>query len=204
METVHGAFVTIITVDEVATLHFMSHVESDFNPSMATFATPVSTPAANTVSPEQSGYTSTPGAAPVATSLQTPAAASFDHENDARLVDITEETWGVVTSIPSGNANMTVSEFTTTVSPALVSGYLVKRAGPRDQDGLLSMTIDVLHAQKANYGLMKDVLIMYRNLGTLARSRGNTDSVRGLLPCHLAIAKRAFSAVQALMPWTDD
>ena len=200
METVHGAFVTIITVDEVATLQFTPHQESDFHPSAAT---PVSTPAANTVSPDQSGYASTPGAAPVATNLQIPAAASIDHDNEARLVDITEETWGVVTGVPSCTAGAIISDFTTTICAALVSGYLIKRAGPRDQDGLLSMAVDIVHAQKANHGLMKDVLIMYRNLGTLARSRENTDSVRGLLPCHLAIAKRAFTAVQALMPWTE-
>ena len=204
METVHGAFVTIITVDEVATLQFMPHPESDLNPAVATFATPVSTPAANTVSPEQSGYASTPGAAPVVANLQTPSAPSFDPDNDARLVDITEEIWGVVTGIPSCNTSTFISGLTTTFCAALVGGYLVKRAGSRDQDGLLSLAVDIVHAQKANHGLMKDVLIMYRNLGTLARSRENVESVGGLLPCHLAIAKRGFAAVQALMPWTEE
>lgn len=204
METVHGAFVTIVTIDEVPTLRFMPHQESDFHPSVATFATPVSTPAANTVSPEHSGYASTPGAAPVSTSLQTPTAASFDQDNDARLVDITEETWGLITGVPSCNSSTIILGSTTTFCAALVSGYLVKRAGPRDQDGLLSLAVDIVHSQKANHGLMKDLLIMYRNLGTLARSRGNVDSVRGLLPCHIAIAKRAFSAVQPLMRWTED
>ena len=204
METVHGAFVTLLAVDEHPTLQLSPCVGTASNPLIPTPATPVSTPAANTVSPEQSGYASTPGAAPIAASLQTPGVTLYDHDNDARLVDITEEAWGVVTGLPLSDPDIVVPGSTPTLCPALVSGYLIKRAGARDEDGLLSLAVDIVHASKPTPVLMKDVLVMYRSLGTLARSRGVIDPVEGVLPWHLAIAKKSYASVQALMPWTGD
>lgn len=110
----------------------------------------------------------------------------------------------MVTGPPSIDPDVIVPGSTPTLCPALLSGYLIKRAGARDEDGLLSLAVDIVHASKPSPALMKDVLVIYRSLGTLARSRGVIHSVRGVLPWHLAIAKKSYASVEALMPWTGD
>jgi len=75
--------------------------------------TPGSTPQAG-VSPEQPGLT--PGATP----SENPNDPSSDP--DARLIDVTDETWGVILAHRLHNTNSTV-EF----RPAVISGLLVKR-----------------------------------------------------------------------------
>ena len=82
---------------------------------------------------------------------------------------------------------------------SLASGYLVKRAGPRDENGLIPLGVNLLHGQKPYRGLLKEVLGMYRNLGTLARVRGVVDPMRSVLPLHVAAAKKAWKAVSETM-----
>lgn len=161
-------------------------------------ATPALTPAANTVSPEHSGYPSTPGAGPVTANLPTPTATSFDHDHDARLVDVSEETWGVVIPVAFVNTPWGPYGDSAASSPARLSGQLIKRAGVRDEDGLVNIRVDMLHAPNPSKALLKEILEMYGSLGCLARIRGIVDPVKSVLPWHMAIAKKSYAALQAM------
>ena len=132
------------------------------------------------------------------TSTPPPYPAFGDHDAEARLLDITDESWGVVVTRGIDDPCAS-SEY----CPALASGYLLKRAGPRDEDGLVRVGVDIVHGQKPHRPLLKAVLGMYRNLGLLARLRGIADPVRGLEPYHIATVRKAHHAVNATMRYGD-
>ncbi len=161
-------------------------------------ATPGATPQTNAPSPDISGLGSTPAgnAAPVGTP---PANAIFgDHDSEARLIDITDQTWGIV-------MDGTLDDLSTPdKSASLASGYLVKRAGPRDEDGLIPLGVNLVHGQKPYRALLKEVLGMYRNLGTLARVRGVVDPVKSVLPLHIAATRKAWKALSGTMRYEPD
>ena len=79
------------------------------------------------------------------------------------------------------------------------SGYLLKRAGSRDEDGLIPVGVDIIHAQKDKEGLLREVLGMYRDLALLARVRGLVHGVNGAIPWHIAVARNASEALNSLM-----
>ena len=165
------------------------------NPNLAT---PALTPAANTVSPEHSGYPSTPGAGPVTANLPTPTATSFDHDHDARLVDVSEETWGVVMPGAFAHTPWGPHGDSAELSRAQLSGQLIKRAGVRDEDGFVNIRVDMLHAPNPSHALLKEVLEMYGSLGCLARIRGIVDPVKSVLPWHMVITEKAYAALRAM------
>ena len=151
--------------------------------------TPENTPQASVASPDISGIASTPGGAVQANTP--PSHTSFgDADAEARLVDITDESWGVVMN-RSVNDVCVPSEF----CPALASGFLLKRAGPRDEDGVVRMGVNIIHGQKPHRPLLRTVLTMYRHLGLLARIRGIVDPLYGVAPNHVAAARNAQEAV---------
>lgn len=84
-------------------------------------------------------------------------------------------------------------------SACMASGFLVKRAGPRDEDGLIPLGVNLVYGQQPHKALLKDVLGMYRNLGVLARVRGVVDPVKSVLPLHVAAARKAWKAVSETM-----
>lgn len=84
-------------------------------------------------------------------------------------------------------------------STSVASGYLVKRAGPRDEDGLIPLGVNLVHGQKPYKAVLKEVLGMYRNLGTLARVRGVVDPVKSVLPLHVAAARKAWKMLVETM-----
>ena len=88
-----------------------------------------------------------------------------------------------------------------TPSP-LSSGYLLKRLGTRDEDGLLTCGVNLIYAQRPYEALLKEVLMMYGHLATLARIRGIVDPVKSVLPWHVAAAVKAHAALEATMHWT--
>ncbi len=164
---------------------------------ISSLATPDNTPQANAPSPDISGLGSTTGGA-TQVSTPPPNTAFGDHDGEARLIDIVDETWGV--------AMKTSVEDLCIVSDhcsALACGYLVKRAGPRDEDGLVRMEVNVIHGQTPVRPLLKAVLGWYRNLGLLARVRGIADPVKGLVPYHVAATNKAHAAVTATMRYGD-
>ena len=130
--------------------------------------------------------------------LPTPTASSFEHDHDARLVDVSEETWGFVVPSAFVNAPHGHGEDSAGSSVPRLSGHLIKRAGVREEDGLVNVRVDILQAPNASHAFLKEVLEMYGNLGSIARMRGIVDGVKSVLPCHMAIAKKSYAALQAI------
>lgn len=162
------------------------------------YATPEGTPQANAPSPDISGMGTTPGGA-VQVSTPPSSTGFGDQDVEARLIAIADETWGVVTRISVDDPYL-VSDH----CPALDCGYLVKRSGPRDEDGLVRMGVNVVHGQTPHRPLLKAVLGWYRNLGLLARARGIADPVKSVMPCHVAATLKAHAAVVATMRYGDN
>ena len=156
----------------------------------------MSTPLPSTFSPDQSGIVSTPGGGTAQANAPTPTSGAFDHSAEAKLVDIIDETWGLVMA---GCLDDTRSLLDS--CPALISGYLIKRAGARDEDGLIAFGVNIIHAQKPDKLLLKEVLRMYRGLGLLARLRGIVDPISSVLPWHIAAARKAHATVSSTMQW---
>ena len=61
------------------------------------------------------------------------------------------------------------------------------------------MKLYVLHAEIWSDAMMKELLLTYRALGTLARARGVEHEVRSVLPLHIAIARKTQSALDRTM-----
>ena len=157
-------------------------------------ATPGATPHTNTPSPDISGLGSTPAGNAAQVGTPPPNAHLGDQDSEARLIDITDETWGVLID----------GTFDDLHSPSdrcmsMASGYLVKRAGSRDEDGLIPLGVNLVHGQKPFKALLKEVLGMYRNLATLARVRGAVDPVKSVLPLHVAAARKAWRVLSETM-----
>ncbi|KAL5118621.1 mediator of RNA polymerase II transcription subunit 13 [Pleosporales sp. CAS-2024a] len=109
-------FLTILTVIEDSPYKFTpASPTSSSTAAQASTNTPGSTPQTG-VSPDPT-VGLTPAATPSADPAQDPAA-----DPEARLVDVTDETWGIILAHRLHNSNST-NQF----SPALISGLLVKR-----------------------------------------------------------------------------
>ncbi|KAL2197775.1 mediator complex subunit 13 C-terminal-domain-containing protein [Corynascus similis CBS 632.67] len=176
------------------------------------YTTPVSTPQPlSVVSPDQSGNPSTPmGTTGSSLGATTPSGESFqqqqqsssqtnqsDADGDTTLVDVTETTWGVVVSHRLNN-----SASLTDLNPALASGYLVKRTGPRQDDAPVTMEVNVVYSDNARamYDvLLREMLTYFRGLGTLARARGVTEREVDVRPWHVAVVEKAVRALYLLM-----
>ncbi|KAK8023131.1 hypothetical protein PG991_007012 [Apiospora marii] len=171
--------------------------------SAAFYTTPVSTPQASIVSPEQSGNgPPTPSIRGVdggPTSAPTPGGGTTDDsEADATLVDVTDHMWGAVLAHRLSN-----SMSPTDLNPAIVSGYLVKRGGPRPEDPPAVMEVNIVHSEGCNprayETAMRELLTYYRGLGTLARARGMVDKEVDCRPWHIAAAEKGCRTLYMLM-----
>ena len=196
--------VTILTVDTDPPLDFPLQEHTYRHPESSTglFATPGNTPQSNAASPDISGFGTTPGGA---AQVSTPpsSTALTDHDAEARLVDITNETWGVVISSTLQNPPFTDPTISN-ICPVLACTYLMKRAGPRDEDGVLRIAIDIIHGPTGQKAILKEISTMYSGLALLARARAMRDGeatkhVESILPCHLIAARRGHVAVSTTM-----
>ncbi|KAI0601149.1 mediator complex subunit 13 C-terminal-domain-containing protein [Biscogniauxia sp. FL1348] len=163
------------------------------------YTTPVSTPQASMVSPEQSGNPSTPMRDNAVTSAPTPGGdnSAADSDADATLTDLTDQTWGAVLSHRLNN-----STSLTELYPALVSGYLVKRGGTRVEDPPAVLEVNIVYSEgnpRAYESLLREMLVYYRGLGTLARARGMVDKETDVRPWHIAAAEKGVRALYMLM-----
>lgn len=195
----HPITSTFITIDSSPPLRFPPPPLPKISllPTPNVYSTPSSTPAAQTVSPDPTGLVSTPGSNLLNPPTPTPASGPPDGDTDARLIDITDESWGLV--LPVANVDALLPPW---LCGPLASGYLLKRGGTRDEDGLLAIGVNVVHAElKGIDPLLRDVLGMYRDLAALARIRGVVDRVKGMLPWHVAAARRAGASINRLMTW---
>ncbi|GKZ93940.1 mediator of RNA polymerase II transcription subunit 13 [Aspergillus niger] len=155
-------------------------------------STPVATPnlGGGVSSPDQFGTAPTPpGGWGGPASASTPTDALPEVESESLLTDIYDETWGVVLS-----HRLNSSPHQTEYRPALASGYLLRRKGSTDGDGLYTMSVNILFARRSpsSYdALLREILGMYRDLATLARARGTRTVQQGTLPWHVATAINA-------------
>jgi mediator of RNA polymerase II transcription subunit 13 len=116
--TALNLFITLLTVDTNPSYKFTPSPNASVSQSNPN--TPAATPG---VSPDPT-LGLTPAATPSAAEAPDPT-----QDPDARLVDVTDETWGVILAHRLHNSNST-----TQFSPALISGLLVKR-GPSGATG---------------------------------------------------------------------
>lgn len=152
---------------------------------------PVATPSASgsVPSPDQAANSPTPaggGSAPP--NALTPAEGHPDAESESVLTDVCDESWAVVLSHRLNN-----SVHLTEYRPSLASGYLFRRRGPTDGDGVFSMNVNLVHTQRppsSHESLLQDTLKMYRDLATLSRARGTHNVQQNTLPWHIAAAVR--------------
>ncbi|KAJ5495743.1 hypothetical protein N7539_000859 [Penicillium diatomitis] len=151
-------------------------------------STPVSTPNLNTsmASPDQVWNAPTPHAA---FNPSTPTDPSLEPESDVVLADVCDDSWAVILS-----HRLNISPHITELRPALASGYLLRRKGVSDSDGVFSLTVNILFSQRpagSHEALLGDVLAMYRDLASLARARGMRSVRENTLPWHIATAFRS-------------
>lgn len=198
-----GASLVIMTADTNPSLQLIPPaVKLPVAASSVLYTTPAATPQpVGVVSPEQSGA---PGA--LATGPPTPGggdtAMNSDADADATLVDVTDTTWGAVLSHRLSN-----SASLTDVSPALASGYLVKRSGARPDDPPAIMEVNMIHGDQTPragnmrvYELgLREMLGAFRGLGTVARLRGVVDREVDVRPWHVAVAEKAARALYQLL-----
>lgn len=116
--TVLNLFTTLLTIDAEPHFKFTPPAPPPTASNTTGQATPGSTPQA-VVSPEQN---LTPAVTPA---VETPADTASD--TDARLVDLTDETWGIILAHRLHNSH-SINEY----RPALISGLLVKRGTSPD------------------------------------------------------------------------
>lgn len=161
---------------------------SIFNPQST--STPVTTPNPNAsaASPEQSGTVATPTSGGPAYNAPTPD-APLETDSDAVLTDISDESWMAILSYRL-NCSPHITEF----RPALASGYLLRRKGATDGEGVFVMAVNLLYSQRSpssSYdNVLKEIIAMYRDLATLARVKGLRSVQRNTLPWHIATALR--------------
>ncbi|KAI9046355.1 uncharacterized protein KD926_004195 [Aspergillus affinis] len=151
-----------------------------------TSSTPVATPNPSVLSPDQTGNAPTP---PSGVNAPTPTESTLEAESESLLTDICDESWGVILS-----HRLNSSPHLTEYRPALTSGYLLRRKGATDGDGLYALTVNLIYTQRhpsIHESLLRETLGMYRDLATLARARGTCAVQRSTMPWHISTAIRA-------------
>ncbi|OCT46291.1 hypothetical protein CLCR_01035 [Cladophialophora carrionii] len=169
------------------------------------YGTPVSTPQASMTSPDQAvPATPTPGGSSLM-NASTPPDPGFDPsaESDLTIVDPSEDSWGII--LPYG---INQSKSMTELRPSQVTGFLMKRRGPRSEDGFNMIEISLVTSinptsNKPNEimpdELLDDVVRQYRGLVTLGASRGCVEPNRECLPWHVATAIRGARILELAM-----
>lgn len=187
----------LLTVDTNPSLQLIPAVSKVSMTSQSAFySTPVSTPQPSTMSPDQSGNPSTPKPGGGAS---TPGAdnTATEADADAILIDVTDITWGAVVS-----HRLNTSYSLTDPSPALVSGYLIKRGGSRADDPPAVMEVNVVHSEgtpRMHEVLLREMLSVFRGLGTIARARSVTQKEGDVRPWHVAAVEKGVQALYQLM-----
>ena len=146
--------------------------------------TPAATPNAFGQSPDAQPSASTPG-----------GPTGFEHDPDARLIDVRDETWAFFPAFDLEDPNVS-SKF----CRARASAYLLKQASAREEHGVLPLAVRIISGGDKD-GSLREVLEMYHKLASLARIRGITDHGSGILPYHVAIASRAHAALKNRMQY---
>lgn len=167
---------------------------SNLNTQAALYTTPISTPQPTMLSPEQVVTAATPASGNGPILALTPTDNAVEMDPDCSLTDVTDETWAVVLGHRIHNTMSLVER-----RPGLASGYLVKRAGRNDEDGMVAMSVNLLHIDRPYTSQLRDILAVYRGLGTLARLKGLADPMKSVIPWHVAAAVKAQEFVSSVM-----
>ena len=147
---------------------------------------------ATTPSPDPSG-TGNPASGWAATPAVTKSPGS-DERNHAKLVDVSNECWSVPLACPLDQPRVS-DEY----ASYQASAYLVKRAGYREEDGMVTIAVNMLHCSGSPTNMLKELLVMYRGLVLLAGHRGVVNPVKQILPLHVAACVKAHTSVTRLM-----
>ncbi|PHH62512.1 hypothetical protein CDD81_7085 [Ophiocordyceps australis] len=186
--------IVLLTVDSSPSLQLVPPTIKLPSATAALLSTPVSTPQASIMSPEPaSGGAMASGTTPGAEG----SIGAADAEADAVLVDVTEQTWGAVSGHRFSNPAST-----TEVKPGQMSGYLVKRTGPRAEDTPVLMEVNLVYADatpRSPETMLREMMSYFRGLGTLARARGVVARETDVRPWHVAVAEKGVRAVYLLM-----
>ena len=174
-----------MTVDSRPNLTFHNPTEQDrkSNDIVHLLTNPGTSPDTGSFSPEAFFSASTPG-----------EPNSSEQGAETRLIDMRDETWAMLLDSCVDDPNIRSG-----YCCAQTSGYLLKRAGANDEDGLLPLAVSIVHGDTKKGSLLTEVLGMYRNLATLARMQNIADPLKGILPWHIAAAERAYNAVSTTM-----
>ncbi|KAH8904308.1 hypothetical protein BR93DRAFT_916771 [Coniochaeta sp. PMI_546] len=201
-ETKASISLTLMTVDTNPSLQLIPPAAKiPVTMSSAFYTTPVSTPQPmTTVSPEQSGNPPTPMGTGNPLNATTPGGenSATEPEADTTLIDVTDTTWGAIVSHRLNN-----SSSLTELNPAIQSGYLIKRSGARPEDPPVAMEVNVIHSEgnnpRAYEAVLREMLMYFRGLGTLARLRGMVDRETDVRPWHVAAAEKGVRALYQLL-----
>lgn len=188
----------LMTVDTDPSLQLLPPAVQVPSSTVGFYTTPVSTPQANIVSPEQTNAPATPMRDSGAAAAPTPSAdATGEPESDAALLDVTDQTWGAVVGHRLNNSSTPLE-----LQPALVSGYLIKKTSTKLEDPPTVMEVNLVHTEstaRAYEPLLREMLSNFRGLSTLARVRGVVERDADVRPWHVAVAEKAVRALYMLM-----
>ncbi|PGG97084.1 hypothetical protein AJ80_09745 [Polytolypa hystricis UAMH7299] len=176
--------------------------------------TPVSTPRPSIPSPDPSSAAAAAATPPTDTQpvhSHLYSNPSLESDTDTILIDKSDETWALtlshrpntsLTRIPSLSPSLSPSS-PPTYRPSLASGYLLRRSGTSDTDGLASLGVNIIRCPPRRIVdiVLKDVLRSYRDLATLARAKGIAH-VQGdikCLPWHIATAVKGQEVLSRIM-----
>ncbi|KAI5464700.1 mediator complex subunit 13 C-terminal-domain-containing protein [Mariannaea sp. PMI_226] len=160
------------------------------------YSTPVSTPQASILSPEQT-TPATPMRDANAAAVTPGADSAPETDSDSFLIDATDQTWGAISGHRLSNSISLLE-----VRPAIVSGYLIKRTGNRIEDPPVVMEVNLVHTEalpRSYEPLLREMLSYFRGLGTLARARGMVDRETDIRPWHIAAAEKGVRALYLLL-----
>ncbi|KAL8724359.1 MAG: hypothetical protein Q9166_007995 [cf. Caloplaca sp. 2 TL-2023] len=203
--------ITVLSVNTDPPLSFHTG-EANLNSNIP-FPTLNTSPAATTpndqvLTPDYSSaaVTNTPGR-PAQNAPATPSATGFiENDPSARLIDVVSKTWVMISPAPILDPYLS----TPCLASVVVSGYLLKCAGADEDDGLIPLGVNIVTTiiskpELGNYQghvkILREVLEMYSDLATLARLRGLEDWSSGVLPWHVAAARKARRVVERCMRW---
>ncbi|CAN8098447.1 unnamed protein product [Discula destructiva] len=195
-ETKFSVTLALLTVETNPSLQLIPTIPKVSTTSQSAFySTPVSTPQPPTMSPEQSANPPTPKPGGASTPGADNTTAEVDA--DASLVDVTDTTWGAYLS-----HRLNTSHSLTDPNPSLISGYLIKRGGLRADDPPAVMEVNVVHFDgnpRMYDQLLREMLSVFRGLGTIARARSVTEKEGDVRPWHVAAAEKGVRALYQLM-----
>lgn len=176
------------------------------------YGTPASTPsaAAMTSSPDQiTAFTAIPPTPGASGGLAAPTppdqssqsqAHTFDvtTDPDVTLVEPTDEFWSLILSFGLNNSNSPLDS-----RPALLSGFLLKRRGPLDSDGVVALGVNLIYTSAdmtptERKALLRGIIGQWRGLYTLARTK-NLVGPTSVLPWHIHTAIKGCRAVSQVL-----